>query len=235
MERNLVARLRARLTYSNVVATLALFLALGGGGAYAATQITGRQIKDGSIAARDLDKNVRAQLAKAGSPGPRGAQGVTGPSGAVGATGATGPTGAPGTSGLINLHTGASWGTDPPSNPQWLEAQQTFNLPAAGTIVAEASVRPGGTCGNDCRFATGLYLDGNPVPASGFTYAWYSIDNGTCASSHDSMWGNATIDNVPAGTHTIAVGITQTQGAPIVDAAFCLPTDSVVGPYAPAN
>jgi hypothetical protein len=93
----------------------------------------------------------------------------------------------------------------------------------------------GGTCGNDCRFAIGLYLDGNPVPASGLTYAWYSIDNGTCASSHDSMWRNATIDNVPAGIHTIAVGITQTQGAPLVDTAFCLPTDSVVGPYAPAR
>lgn len=42
-------RLRPRLTYANVMSTLAVFLALGVGGAYAAGKINGRQIKKGSI------------------------------------------------------------------------------------------------------------------------------------------------------------------------------------------
>ena len=42
------------LSYANVVATLALFVALGGAG-YAATQINGAQIKDRSIAGKKLE------------------------------------------------------------------------------------------------------------------------------------------------------------------------------------
>ena len=54
----------------------------------ASSLITGRQIKDGSISAKDLSKAVRAQLAKAGRPG---AQGPAGPKGDPGP--ATGPAG----------------------------------------------------------------------------------------------------------------------------------------------
>ena len=50
------------------------------GTATAARLITGKQIKDGSIASRDLSKSVRQQLAKPGVPGPRGLRGETGPS-----------------------------------------------------------------------------------------------------------------------------------------------------------
>lgn len=49
--------IRERLTYANVVATLALFLALGGG-AYAAKQIRGKDIADRSIGARDIRKGA---------------------------------------------------------------------------------------------------------------------------------------------------------------------------------
>jgi hypothetical protein len=53
----MLARLRARLTYANVVATLALFVALGGS-AYAAHQITSRDIRNRSIRAVDVSKNA---------------------------------------------------------------------------------------------------------------------------------------------------------------------------------
>ena len=49
----MLERLRTRLSYSNVVATLALFLALGGS-AYAAAQITGDDVKDGSLTGADV-------------------------------------------------------------------------------------------------------------------------------------------------------------------------------------
>lgn len=50
-------RLHERLTYANVVATLALFVALGGS-SYAALTITGREVKNGSLTARDLKRNA---------------------------------------------------------------------------------------------------------------------------------------------------------------------------------
>lgn len=50
-------RLRDKLSYANVVATLALFVALGGS-SYAALTITGRDVKDGSLTARDIKRNA---------------------------------------------------------------------------------------------------------------------------------------------------------------------------------
>jgi hypothetical protein len=44
---------RIRLTYANVVASLALFAALGGS-SYAAISITGKQVSDGSLSGRDV-------------------------------------------------------------------------------------------------------------------------------------------------------------------------------------
>jgi hypothetical protein len=49
--------IRQRLTYANVVATLALFVALGGS-SYAALTITGRDVRNGSLTYRDLRKNT---------------------------------------------------------------------------------------------------------------------------------------------------------------------------------
>jgi hypothetical protein len=53
----MMARVRARLTYANVVATLALFVALGGTG-YAASQITSRDVKNRSLKGGDLKKDT---------------------------------------------------------------------------------------------------------------------------------------------------------------------------------
>src|SRR5215218_3797055 len=53
----MLARVRARLTYANVVATLALFVALGGTG-YAASQITTKDVKNRSLKGGDLRKNT---------------------------------------------------------------------------------------------------------------------------------------------------------------------------------
>jgi hypothetical protein len=49
--------LRRRLTYANVMATLAVFIALGGS-SYAALSITGRDVKDGSLTNRDIQRNT---------------------------------------------------------------------------------------------------------------------------------------------------------------------------------
>jgi hypothetical protein len=93
--------LRRHLTYANVVASLALFLALGGA-AFAATQLprnsvgTG-QLKPEAVTAGKIAKKTRSQLR--GAQGPQGPQGKTGKTGVKGATGARGATGATGARG----------------------------------------------------------------------------------------------------------------------------------------
>src|SRR6266508_1237762 len=52
----MLTRLRGRLTYANVVATMALFIALGGS-SYAALSISGRDVRDGSLTGRDIKRN----------------------------------------------------------------------------------------------------------------------------------------------------------------------------------
>jgi hypothetical protein len=49
--------LRRRLTYANVMATLAVFLALGGS-SYAALTITGRDVANNSLTYKDLRRNT---------------------------------------------------------------------------------------------------------------------------------------------------------------------------------
>jgi hypothetical protein len=49
---------RAALTYTNVVATLALFLALAGGTVWAANKITSKQIGKGAVKNKNLAKNA---------------------------------------------------------------------------------------------------------------------------------------------------------------------------------
>jgi hypothetical protein len=78
-------RFRPRLSYANVMATIAVFLVLGGG-AYAATSLPknsvgSKQLKNGSITPAKLNAAAKAAL-----KGATGAQGPAGPQGAPGAT-----------------------------------------------------------------------------------------------------------------------------------------------------
>jgi hypothetical protein len=53
----LIHRLRRHFTYANVMATLAVFIALGGS-SYAALNLTGRDIIDGSLTQRELKRDT---------------------------------------------------------------------------------------------------------------------------------------------------------------------------------
>ena len=110
-----------RLTYSNVVSTICLFVLLGGS-AYAATKITGAQVKNNSLTSADVrNGSLRAVDFKrgllpysapgqpgsgpigpqgpAGPQGERGLDGLPGGDGKVGPAGAKGETGAKGDAG----------------------------------------------------------------------------------------------------------------------------------------
>jgi hypothetical protein len=116
-------RLRTNVSYSNIVATLALFVALGGTG-YAAislpldsvgsrelrrgavghaelrkSAVESSNVRDGSLSVRDLSASAKSALAgNQGAVGPVGPAGPKGADGSPGATGATGPAGPPGAS-----------------------------------------------------------------------------------------------------------------------------------------
>jgi hypothetical protein len=86
---------------SFAVALVALLVALSGS-AVAASLITGKQIKDGTIQVKDLSKKARKALhtgATTGIPGPQGPSGPQGPGGESGAQGEKGDRGEGGAQG----------------------------------------------------------------------------------------------------------------------------------------
>jgi hypothetical protein len=75
-------RIRKSMSFANVVAVIALFIALGGG-AYAAVSLPANsvgtvQIRDGGVRSADLARGVRTKLGKTGAQGPQGPQGLQG-------------------------------------------------------------------------------------------------------------------------------------------------------------
>jgi hypothetical protein len=93
---------KIRPGYANVVATLALFIALGGS-AYAATRLPANsvgpaQLKNRAVTptkvARKTIALFRGQQGATGARGPQGVQGATGPHGPQGQQGAPGPSNA---------------------------------------------------------------------------------------------------------------------------------------------
>jgi hypothetical protein len=92
-------RLRRNLTYANVMATIAVFLVLAGGTAFAATEMLAKnsvgtqQIKKEAVTPAKLSKAAKATLT-----GPQGATGVTGPTGPQGSKGERGDAGEKGES-----------------------------------------------------------------------------------------------------------------------------------------
>jgi hypothetical protein len=98
--------IRRRITYANTMATLAVFIALGGS-SYAALKVTGRNVKDGSLTGADVknsslrSKDVKNRSLRAidfrrgalrGRDGEPGADGVDGFDGFDGRDGEPGPT-----------------------------------------------------------------------------------------------------------------------------------------------
>ena len=108
-----MSRIRSRLSYANVVATLALFVALGGS-ATAALLITGKQVKNASLTGADVKNNsVRSVDVKDGNLRAKDFRAGQLPAGPKGDTGERGPQGVPGTP--TRLYTNLEPITVPPS------------------------------------------------------------------------------------------------------------------------
>ena len=126
--------LGSRLTYANVMSSIAVFVVMGGG-AYAATTVAknsvgANQIKSNAVnSAKVKDGSLLATDFKAGQL-PAGPQGAAGAAGATGATGATGPKGDPGDP------------TAPAVSGAVLSGQLSAILPAAESFVIAGSSYP---------------------------------------------------------------------------------------------
>jgi hypothetical protein len=88
--------LRRRLTYANVMSSIAVFLVLAGGTAFAASQlgkesVGTKQLKKEAVSLAKI--NAAAKKSLKGAAGPAGAKGATGPQGAKGDKGDKGDTG----------------------------------------------------------------------------------------------------------------------------------------------
>jgi hypothetical protein len=153
----------ARLTYANVTASLALFIALGGGAYAAATlpknsvgpaqikknAVSSTKVKDGSL----LKKEFKAGQLPAGATGPAGAKGDKGDAGANGTNGTNGTNGARGPSDvfLVRDDTGIALGTSQTD-------LVTLSLPAGKFLVIGKVVsnNQDNTVGNEARITCRL-------------------------------------------------------------------------------
>ncbi len=149
-----------KLTYANVVASLALFIALGGV-SYAAVklapnsvrsttirdgqvksvdigtgQVTGADIRDGSILAKDIKKGAIPGVATGA-----GATGGTGVAGGTGATGASGPAGPQGPVGPVGpAGTPGSPGTPGVPGPTGPGGSAIVALGTSGQIIQASTI-----------------------------------------------------------------------------------------------
>jgi collagen triple helix repeat protein len=167
--------LRRHLTYANVAASLALFLALGGA-AYAATQLPKNsvgtnQIRKEAVTAGKIAKKTRQQLQ--GQRGPAGQQGLQGKTGKTGAKGATGARGAQGNTGAPGVD-GTGPALEVVASPKLIEAGGSTvvsqNLaPGAYVVTADVVVESAATTAVTCSLngsnseAVGNVAPGLPV------------------------------------------------------------------------
>jgi hypothetical protein len=152
---------RIRITYANVVATVALFAALGGS-SYAAIAVTGSQVRDGSLTGRDVrnssltGKDVRNQslLARDFKAG----QLPAGPQGEPGAPGATGPKGEKGEKGEPGLP-GVSGYEQVTVNKQTNPAVSIFTSATANCPAGKVALGGGGEILQPTSAGTDVVLD----------------------------------------------------------------------------
>ena len=166
--------LRTRLSYANVTASLALFIALGGT-SYAAVKITGSDVKDGSLTSADVkNRSLRAKDFRAGQlpAGARGEPGGKGDPGARGEPGGKGDQGSRGTEGPPG-----PLGPSGPSGPTGKQGAQG----ATGPQGAQGPQGPAGVVGatrfhRDAAFDTSNGPDDPPkvlLSATGIPPGWY--------------------------------------------------------------
>ena len=191
----MLAGIRSRLTYANVVASIALFVALGGV-AWAAATINSKDVIDNSLKSVDLkdDKAVGTEDVKDGSLTPADFSGdLGGDSGEV-VKRAIGTTDQE-LSNVINEY--------PLTDNTWTQAADETNILFAHVTVDSPPAEA------DCDMSWRVLLDGQDV--TGFS----EVSNGATEGFHSIMGGPTLVESGLADFHVVTGQVVQevTSGA----------------------
>lgn len=195
-------QITSRLTYANVTATLALFIALGGVSYASLTlprnSVGTAQIKPRAVVLSKISpktrRALRGQRGKTGPQGPQGLQGIQGIQGVRGLQGPPGPT------------AGGVWTSsgDPVASPSGILTLPavTVTTTASGRlfVFAQGTVGLGCQASGACADTWGIYVDGTAVPGT-------ATHLSAAASGNDSetVAGFGISAVVPAGTHQVVM------------------------------
>jgi hypothetical protein len=206
------ARLRSRLNYANVVASLALFVALGGTAAAVATlprdSVGALQIRKDAVRSPEIRKDavrspeierdaVRSPEIKADAIRTSELQdeGVRLRDISASARSVLQTRAAAGGRGIVV----------PNPDETMIAGESTLTTPTAGSVLAFGAMTVDVRCpaggGFNCSFVAGLYLDGKPMDSNALDV---TIQQGATEEHAIDLIGLA--ENVRAGTHEVAVG-----------------------------
>jgi hypothetical protein len=223
-ENAMLHALRSRLTYANVMATIAVFLALGGG-AYALSGIPDRGgIYHGCVATSgalrvvtNASSCLKAKTVKRGTRRVRipGESAITwNQQGRPGLQGGPGVQGVQGVQGLVGPTAGfasTANGTPPnsPANGNWDTVN--FTTPTSGKLFIAAQAHATTTCFTaiGCGESWGVYIDGAPIPG---TLRFIQAAPSGSASDYLTIYG--VTDTVSAGPHTLRLQNKSNSGSP---------------------
>jgi hypothetical protein len=215
----------------NVVAYIALFVALGGT-SYAAVAlprgsvgtaqlkkgaVTGSKVKAHSLTATDF----RTGSLRSGAKGDTGAQGPKGDTGGQGPKGDTGP------AGLSTSIVSDDLPTVTDSSPTLASAvalkQVTITLPSVGRLLVLdpeiESVSFDNPTSSPTSYAyVGVYLDGNLVSGGAVACSTCSIPAHSTGSASNIQLPELSIPGVAAGSHTVTLALAGTTSADYVTA-----------------
>jgi hypothetical protein len=193
--------LRRRLTYANVMSSIAVFLVLAGGTAFAASQL-GKE----SVGAKQLKKEA-VGLAKINAAAKSSLKGATGPAGAKGATGPQGPKGDKGEKGDTGPSTGPAGGALSGNYP---------NPGLAAKSVTGAQFLASGT----------FNLDPPSIPADSCQFSLPAVPGAeTTPTSTTIVEAPEQI-----GTAHLGVSVARSNGADLIRLIFCNPTATAIDP-----
>ena len=206
--------MRDRLSYANVIATLALFVALGGS-SYAAVELSRGAVKGKHLASNSVssgkvkNRSLRARDFRAGQlpAGPQGPPGAQGPNGPQGSSGPPGIQGIQGLPGPTQGSTSSAASALPSATFENIVMSHSVTTDTPGRLFVYGKALLDVSCTAGAP-RTGLYVDGVAVPGSGVTHA-NELFFWTAGVSQEVQPGNHTVrlaSDCPSGNWT---GATQ--------------------------